>query len=143
MRAVLFDLDGTLLPMDIEKFMKLYFYEMGKVFEDVLDRDSLVDKVMKATKVMVMDVSDRTNEEVFMEAYENMIDENLALHREKWDEFYADGYGNVKVSSSISDEMVESVRLLKEKGMKIVLVTNPLFPKKMPLNNVLNGQALM
>ena len=30
-KAVLFDMDGTLLPMDYSLFMKAYFNELGKV----------------------------------------------------------------------------------------------------------------
>lgn len=129
MKAVLFDLDGTLLPLDIEKFMKLYFYEMSKAFEGILDMDMLVEKVMAATKVMVSDTTDMTNEEVFMNAYGHLISEDITLHQERWANFYEDGYKKVKASSGLSKEMISSVHMLKEKGYRVILVTNPLFPQ--------------
>ena len=129
MKAILFDLDGTLLPMDIEQFMKLYFYEMHKNFEDIMDMETLVGHVMKATAIMVKDTSLRTNEEVFMDAYELLTGADMEAHKKRWDAFYDGGYRNVKASSKTSQQMIESVRQLKEKGYQLVLVTNPLFPK--------------
>lgn len=129
MKAILFDLDGTLLPMDVEKFMKLYFLEMSKNFEDLFDRDTLVNHVMKATAIMVKDTTARTNEEVFMDAYEMLTGADITEHKKRWDAFYAGGYKNVKASSKTSEEMIEAVDVLKNKGYKLVLVTNPLFPK--------------
>ena len=35
--TILFDLDGTVLPMDIDKFMKLYMYNLGVFFKDKID----------------------------------------------------------------------------------------------------------
>lgn len=130
MKAVLFDLDGTLLPIDIEQFMQLYFHEMYKHFEDIMDMEPLVAHVMKATAVMVKDVTARSNEEVFMEAYELITGADMADHRQRWDKFYKTSYDNVKVSSKTSDEMIEAVAILKAKGYKVVVVTNPLFPRE-------------
>lgn len=129
MKAILFDLDGTLLPIDIEQFMNLYFYEMYKNFEDILDRETLVNHVMKATAIMVKDTSLRTNEEVFMDAYEMLIGSDISDHKARWDKFYAGSYKNVQASSKTSAEMIEAVSLLKVKGYQLVLVTNPLFPE--------------
>lgn len=129
MKAILFDLDGTLLPMDIELFMKLYFHEMGKAFSGVAEPETLVNNVMKATGVMVKDVSERTNEEVFMDAYKELVDDDIEAHRSLWDGFYDNGYKNVKLSSKESEQMIEAVRILKDKGYTLILVTNPLFPK--------------
>jgi FMN phosphatase YigB (HAD superfamily) len=82
MKAILFDLDGTLLPMDIDQFMKLYFHEMGNTFEGLLDRESLIHKVMNATGIMIHDTSERTNEEVFMTTFEATIEGDLSDHQE-------------------------------------------------------------
>lgn len=136
MKAILFDLDGTLLPLNIDQFMHLYFQEMSKIFEDLLNRDELVDKIMAATKAMILDTTDRRNESVFMETYDALVEEDLAIHRKKFDDFYKTTYNEAKVSSTMSAEMVRSVHLLKEKGYKILCVTNPLFPKAAILDRI-------
>ncbi|MDD2504058.1 MAG: hypothetical protein PHG58_09485 [Clostridia bacterium] len=32
--TILFDLDGTLLPMDMNEFIRIYFGELGKALQD-------------------------------------------------------------------------------------------------------------
>lgn len=128
MKAILFDLDGTLLPMDVDMFMKVYFYEMSKVFSEVCDIKTLSERIMKATEVMVRDTSDKTNKEVFTEAYSAIVNEDIDVHWALWDEYYENGYKNVKVSTKVSEAMIEAFKTIKEKGYKVILATNPLFP---------------
>ena len=47
--TILFDLDGTLLPLDIEMFTKIYFNEMGQLFKDMIDPKMLVKHIWTAT----------------------------------------------------------------------------------------------
>jgi len=67
--TILFDLDGTLLPMDINLFLKYYFYNMGKHFGDMIDPDHLRHSVLKATETMVKTNDGRTNEDIFMDDF--------------------------------------------------------------------------
>ena len=97
MKGILFDLDGTLLPMDVEMFMKIYFDEMGKMFEGLMEKKDLVNAVMKATGTMVKDASDRTNEVVFMETFKHLVDEDISAHKELWEAYYETTYENVKM----------------------------------------------
>ena len=49
----LFDLDGTVLPMDLDKFMELYFYHIGEHFSDMIEPKLLAKYIMAATEHMV------------------------------------------------------------------------------------------
>ena len=68
--TILFDLDGTLLPIDGQAFEKIYFGNLSKHFLDVYEPKMLIQLIWGATKIMVKDTSDRTNEVVFMESLE-------------------------------------------------------------------------
>ena len=59
-KAVLFDLDGTMLPMDQDLFVKKYFSELCKRFcpELKIGSEELVEAVWKATGDMI--ANDRT-----------------------------------------------------------------------------------
>ena len=49
-KTVLFDLDGTLLPMDYEKFMKMYFKSLVKKASiRNYEPNKLIDSVWKGT----------------------------------------------------------------------------------------------
>ncbi|MDA3846839.1 MAG: HAD family hydrolase [Vallitaleaceae bacterium] len=136
MKTILFDLDGTLLPMDINQFLKIYFHEMSMVFKDVMAPDLLVDTVMKATKIMVKDVTDSTNQTVFMQEFERLIGHDISDYHDMWDVFYDTTYMNAKVSSYERFEAIEAVKVLKEKGYQLVLATNPLFPETAILQRI-------
>jgi len=137
MKTILFDLDGTLLPMDIDHFLKLYFHEMGKVFQDKLEPKVLVDAVMKATSAMIKDTTDKINEMVFMETFEMLMGYDISEYQDMWAVFYDTTYGQAKVSSSMSPDAIEAVKVLKDKGYQLVLATNPLFPETAIIQRIL------
>ena len=57
-RAVLFDLDGTLLPMDNEYFIQVYFKLLCKKMAAYgYDPDRLVQTVWRGTKAMMKNVA--------------------------------------------------------------------------------------
>lgn len=56
--TILFDLDGTLLPIDGQAFEKIYFGNLAKQFMDVYEPKVLIQLIWGATKIMVKDTSD-------------------------------------------------------------------------------------
>ena len=70
----LFDLDGTLLPMDFDKFMELYFYNIGEFFKDIIEPKVLVKNILTSTEVMIKTNTKQKNEEIFMNHFDSLID---------------------------------------------------------------------
>ena len=65
-KTILFDLDGTLLPMDNDEFTKGYFRLLAsKLAGFGYDSKSLVDGVWAGTAAMVRNDGGVTNEEAF------------------------------------------------------------------------------
>lgn len=128
--TILLDLDGTVLPMEFDKFMKLYFYHLGNHFSDQLHPQELQKAVMIATDYMINNNNGKTNEEKFMKKFNAFIDGGLQDYIEQFNNFYEKRFDLVKPSTTKSVEMIEAVRLLQKKGYKLILVTNPLFPLK-------------
>jgi len=128
--TILFDLDGTLLSMDSDKFMKIYFYEMGEYFKDLIEAESLIESVWKATNATIMNLEDKTNEEIFMSVFEKLIPGNLEEYKKRFDKFYDEVF--IKTKEAVHENLIvkESVKILKNKGYKLVIATNPLFPYK-------------
>ena len=128
--TILFDLDGTVLPMDLNGFMQLYFREMGKMFQDMIDGRLLAKHIMESTAHMVKNLEDRTNEDVFMTRFSELIDGDIDVYKKRFDEFYDTLFLNVRQTTHQNDSMIKAIKLLKDKGYNIVLATNPLFPMK-------------
>ena len=81
----LFDLDGTLLPMDMEKFVKLYFSSLCKRCTPVIkiEPDALIKAMWAGTDAMTKNDNSRTNREVFWETAGKVSGADL----EKFDEY--------------------------------------------------------
>lgn len=130
MNTILFDLDGTLLSMDAEQFEKVYFNEIGKSFSDLMEPMELGKHIWGATKAMVSSLDERTNEQVFMEDFNMRVNNRLHEFWNRFDDFYDNEFLRVKGSVKSEERMIKSVKMLKEKGYNVVVVTNPLFPIK-------------
>lgn len=129
--TILFDLDGTLLPLNMKDFMELYFHEMGLKLKNLIDPKILVKYVLEATDTMVETVDGRTNEMVFMEKFGELTGrEKLPLFQQSFNEFYDEGFLKVQNSTSTNAAIQQSIPLLKAKGYHLILATNPLFPEK-------------
>lgn len=128
--TILFDLDGTLLPMDLTRFMEIYFHEMGRAFEDTIDPQLLKKYVWTATEAMIANPGEQTNETVFMERFGQLVGrEMLSFYQQRFTEFY--NYGFLKAKASIFEvaSIKNSVMLLQQKGYDLIIATNPLFPE--------------
>lgn len=136
MNTILFDLDGTLLPMDVEEFTKKYFgLIMQTMNENNRDGKMILDAILKGTMAMVRNDGSHTNEEVFWETF---VEATQIPQDEIEPEFY-DFYENVfdKINSGVqSQNMIKAAKLLKEKGYRLYLTTNPLFPRVATLKRV-------
>jgi len=128
--TILFDLDGTVLPMDLHAFMQRYFHEMGIMFHDLIDGELLAKYVLESTGHMVNNLEDRTNEDKFMARFSELIDGDLETYRKRFDAFYDTLFLNVRHTTHQHPAMIGAIKLLKDKGYDVVLATNPLFPMK-------------
>ena len=128
--TILFDLDGTLLPMSFEKFMKLYFKFLGKHLEDSIDPAKITDIMMECTTVMVKNTEPILNQEVFMKKFSELVEGDGKDYLTKFNEFYDNEFQEVQKSTWQNNDILDSVKILKEKGYTIVLATNPLFPMR-------------
>ncbi|WP_288008574.1 HAD family hydrolase [Kyrpidia sp.] len=130
-RALLFDLDGTLLPLDLETFLHGCFSGMARRVGRWLAPDELVNLIWAAVKDTVEnDDSHRTNDEVFREAF---MARAGAGKEEVWAEmeaFYEEEFAQLRHLTRPTDLAQEICRTALEQGYELVVATNPIFPEK-------------
>ena len=127
--TVLFDLDGTLLPMDQETFIKAYFGGLvRKLVPHGYDKDALLRSIWEGTKAMVANQGEKNNEAVFWDTFTALMGERTAKDIVLFDEFYANDFCHVQKSCGYDPRAQRVVKRLKEKGLRVALATNPLFP---------------
>lgn len=131
--TILFDLDGTLLPIDMDIFIKRYFKLLSGHFAELFEPEYFIDVVNKATMQMIKNNGENTNQEVFSEHFFNLIkiEEIKNSKEEIWDRFY-DFYENkfptLNKYFELDDLGYKMVEAAKDKNFNIVIATNPLFP---------------
>ena len=128
-KAVLFDLDGTLLPMDQNVFVKDYFTRLiSKVAPLGYDPVLLEKAIWQGSAAMVKNDGVHTNEKVFFEAFINTIGEGIRRHLPVFDEFYRNEFDEVRHVCGHTPAADAIVKLVRSLGLRAVLATNPLFP---------------
>lgn len=127
---ILFDLDGTLLPMDQEAFVKDYFGRLALKLEPYgYNPEELPLNLWKGVKAMVANDGEWTNESVFWSTFEDIYGEEVYDDIEIFDEFYRKEFLKCARTTKYNPKAKECVEKLKKDGYKLVLATNPIFPK--------------
>jgi len=128
-QVILFDLDGTLLPMDQDVFVKYYFGLLAKHLAPYgYESEPLVKAIWQGTAEMVKNNGEITNEEVFWNHFTSLFGENARKDEPHFDAFYREKFDQVSVSCGKNERAAEVIALCKEKGLRAALATNPIFP---------------
>lgn len=136
-RAVCFDLDGTLLPMDIDEFMKAYLTSIaGFVASRGIDPERFMRAFKVGTRAMATHVDGKTNEEAYWEAFNaeyaaqgadaSACDEARAVAGA----FYEEAFAEVGAGFTGHPSVPRILSKLKEKGYPLLLTTMPMFPRR-------------
>ena len=127
--TVLFDLDGTLLPMDQEVFVKTYLGLLAKkMAPHGYDPDALVKGVWAGTGAMIKNTSGRTNEDVFWDTFCALVRADARKDEPLFREFYENEFNQVRTICGFAPKAADTIALVKQKGLRAALATNPLFP---------------
>ena len=128
-KVVLFDLDGTLLPMDQDLFLKTY---MGKISRRMAsfgyEPRELISSIMLGTRDMILNDGANTNEKVFWERFCKIYGENALGDMEKFDAFYVEEFDSISSVCGHTPKALQTVNAIKKMGYRVALATNPVFP---------------
>ena len=128
-KTILFDLDGTLLPMEQEKFVKAYFGSLAKKLAPYgFEPEKLVESIWAGMKAMVTNNTDKNNEARWWETFDAYFGELSLKHRDVLVDYYANDFDAVRYSCGHNPAASALVRELKTRGYRVVLATNPVFP---------------
>lgn len=129
--TVLFDLDGTLLPMDLEVFVKDYLGRISaKLAPHGYDPKQLVDTIWRGTGAMVMNDGSKSNEEAFWALAVAVHGDQIVKDKHLFDRFYEEDFDKIKAVCGHHPAAARIVHRLKERGFRVVLATNPIFPAR-------------
>ena len=130
-RAIFFDLDGTLLPMELEEFLSTYFKSIASfVAAHEVDPQAFSAGLKAGIGAMAAHDDGRTNHEAYWEAFFQKVDRTAA----DWDallgEFYDVDFGKIGEGVQPNPATARAVEALAQKGYPLVLATMPMFPRR-------------
>lgn len=128
-KTIFFDLDGTLLPMDQDIFLRDYFDRMAeKMIPYGYDAQTLKNNIWTSTGAMVKNNGTVTNEEAFWNAFSKLCGKDARCDEAIFQDFYHNEFQEVQHSCGFDQRAANTIQTLKEQGYQLILATNPLFP---------------
>lgn len=129
LRCVLFDLDGTLLPMDQDEFTKTYFRLLAeKLAPRGYDPGELVDAIWAGTAAMVKNDGQCSNEEAFWRRFAQSYGPQILEEKPIFEDFYAHEFQRARAVCGFNPKAAETVNQIRALGYTVALATNPIFP---------------
>lgn len=129
-QAILFDLDGTLLPMDQEEFTNGYFRLLAaKMAPHGYDPGQLVDALWQGVGAMVKNDGGAVNSERFWAVFDRAMGKNCRADEPVFDGFYRNEFRQAVRFTQPSPLSAELVRTARSKAERVILATNPIFPR--------------
>ena len=129
LRCVLFDLDGTLLPMDQEECTKAYFHQLAKTLAPRgYEPKALVDAIWVGTAAMVKNDGQCSNEEAFWQRFTQIYGPKVQEDKPIFEDFYANEFQNARSVCGFTPRAAETVAAIRSMGYRVALATNPIFP---------------
>lgn len=132
MLAVLFDLDGTLLDIDLGTFLKRYFGALDEASSSLAAGHSpgvFMSAMHAAVGTMMESHPGRTNRDVF---YDDLLERTGVNLNDEWpvyEAFYRDVFPALGDGTGPTKGARRAVTTAIDLGLKVAIATNPIFPR--------------
>lgn len=137
MNTVLFDLDGTLLPMDVDQFTEAYCGSLAKKLVPYgLEPKAMIKALWNGTEAMMRNDGTMTNEERFWEVFGSELNVTYEELEEVMTDFYLNDFKNLESQVQRTENAAKCISILKEKGYRLVVATNPMFPRQATIHRI-------
>ncbi len=129
-KAVCFDLDGTLLPLDIDVFCQQYFGMLAaKMAPHGYEPKAFVGAILSGTKAMYQNDGKRTNEQVFWDRFCGVFGERARQDEPIFAEFYESDFDRARAACGFDADAAPTLEKCREMGLRVAIATNPFFPR--------------
>lgn len=138
-RHILFDLDGTLLPMVQDDFVKFYMPLLAKTYiaQGVkVDPQKFIKAVWAGYEAMVKNDGSRTNREAFWSFFDGLFPVSLEESERIALSFYNGDFNQAAAATRPTPLADQVVKAAKKKGLEVYLATNPVFPRCATMNRI-------
>lgn len=133
MRAVLFDLDGTLLDLNLRDFLRRYFAALEVAASPLVAHDgaaaaAFMEGMNAAVGAMMESHPGRTNQDVFYERMRELTGVDLDEHWHIFEQFYAEVFPTLQDTARPAPGGRAAITTALDLGLAVAVATNPIFP---------------
>lgn len=125
--AILFDLDGTLLDIDMNLFVPYYLTELAEDLFPDIPPNEFVEKVMQAAYATMANNEDKLLLNVFSDVFTQMIDRPWEEIENLFRKFYLSKLKTLTRYTKQKPEAHQVMQQAFELGLDVVIATIPLF----------------
>lgn len=130
LKAVLFDLDNTLIHYSEREFFEQYVAKLMPVFADIIPTEKLLPLLISSTMGLLNNDGSVSNAERFMDMFSAGCESRRAEIWERFVKFYDDGYDQFQSLVTVAEGVRQVFLRLKEDHLKLVIASNPVWPLK-------------
>lgn len=130
LKGVLFDLDGTLLQVDMNRFIPAYVDGLAEVCADLAEHRRFTDVLLQATWALLRsDQGECSNQQLFHSAIERHLAISPDLFSQRLQRYCNDHLPSLAPLITPHPLVPQILRGCFERGFKVVIATNPVFPR--------------
>ncbi|MFX1567064.1 MAG: HAD family hydrolase [Promethearchaeota archaeon] len=127
-KAILFDLDNTLIDVDLDKFIPQYLQLLAQSVAHIITPKKFISKILEASKAVEENNGRSTNEDVYANAFfplEGHIREEIEPF---FDNFYKKDFTELRQYTRKKPEARSVVQTAFDRGYDVVIATTPMLP---------------
>jgi len=128
LKAVLLDLDNTLILFDELKYYTAYFEKLNHYFDDEFDPDDLRERVINGTMALRHNRGLNNNLQHFLDVFGHEREADIPRLWERFQAFYQEAYDDIAVTVDVPEGLHPVIAQLRQTGLKLVIASNPIFP---------------
>ncbi len=129
-KAVLLDLDDTLLGNPTQRFVENYIGALDQFIRERLGLSDISRPLLAGIRQVVRNLDPtRTNQEIFFETFEPLLTVERAAFDQAVAEFYHTAYLGLRAGTAVRTWARPLVERLAAQGYQVVVATNPFFPR--------------
>ena len=129
-RAVLFDLDGTLIDVDMNRFVPMYLRRLTDYMSDQVNPALATEALHHAVAAMFANVdASRTLESILLEVLETELAISPELYAECLEQFCQNDLESLRHLVTVHPLAAQLIGSSRNRGWEVVLATNPIFPR--------------
>ena len=141
LKAILLDLDNTMILYDEPQFYERYFKRVIPLFADLISPDQFPDRLLKATMSLREKDGNRPNRDFFID---RLCPGDAARGQEIWDRFmtfYENGYDAMGVPVAVPERLDAVLEHLVDLKIQLVLASNPISAISSQYNSIFSACA--